>query len=352
MSDVVEELQTLRSDAVAAVAAADGPDALREVEVRYLGRKARLNEILRGVRDLPDELKRVVGPAGNQLRGDLEAAVASRRAVIEAEAEARLLSSDRIDLSLPGRRPPRGAPNPLVETARRIEDAFLALGYMVAEGPEAETDWHNFQALNTPPAHPARSLMDTYYLKGPRGPESALLRTHTSPVQIRVMESQPPPIYVVCPGRVFRRDDTNPTHSPVFHQLEGLAVDEGITFAHLRWTIERFVSAAFGPDRRGRLVPSFYPFTEPSCELQVTCPLCEGDGCSQCASGWLGIGGAGMVDPNVFESCNIDPERFTGFAFGMSLERPPMDRHGINDIRLFSEGDLRFLERFRGMPVV
>jgi phenylalanyl-tRNA synthetase alpha chain len=221
----------------------------------------------------------------------------------------------------------------------------------VAEGPEAEDDWHNFQALNTPPGHPARSLMDTYYLTGPAGPESALLRTHTSPVQIRVMESRRPPFFVVCPGRVFRRDDTNPTHSPVFHQIEGLAVAEGLTFADLKGTLEAFVLGAFGPGRRVRLVPSFYPFTEPSAELQLSCPLCDARGCSQCASGWLGIGGAGMVDPNVFGFVGIDPERYSGFAFGMSIERPAMERFGVQDIRLFLEGDQRFLEQFRGAPL-
>lgn len=351
MTDLLRELEALRDEATAAVERAAGPEELREVEVRYLGRKARLNEILRGLKDLSEDEKRRVGPAGNELRGLLTERIRARGEELERAAEDRLLATDRVDLTLPGRRPRRGAPNPLTETTRRIEDAFLALGYTIAEGPEAETDWHNFQALNTPPAHPARSLMDTYYLAGPGGPESALLRTHTSPVQVRVMESQRPPIYVICPGRVFRRDETNPTHSPVFHQVEGLAVDEGLTFGHLRWTVERFVQAAFGPTRRARLVPSFYPFTEPSAELQVSCPLCDGSGCSQCASGWLGIGGCGMVDPNVFEAVGIDPERHTGFAFGMSLERPAMDRHGIDDIRLFLDGDQRFLDRFRGMPV-
>jgi phenylalanyl-tRNA synthetase alpha chain len=348
---VADELGALRAEATAAIGSAPSEAELRELEVRYLGRKSRLNGILKGIRDLSDDDKRIVGPEGNRLRRDLEALVATKRSELERADEERLLETDRVDLTMPGRRPPRGAPNPLVVVRRRIEDAFISIGYQIAEGPEAETDWNNFEALNTPPGHPARSLMDTYYLEGPRGPESALLRTHTSPVQIRTMETQRPPIYVICPGRTYRRDDSNATHSPVFHQVEGLAVDEGLTLRDLRGAIELFVEAAFGPGRRARLVPSFYPFTEPSAELQVTCPLCDGEGCSQCASGWLGIGGAGMVDPNVFRNVGIDPERYTGFAFGMSIERPTMDRYRIDDIRYLLDGDMRFLEQFRGVPV-
>ena len=346
-----DELRALRSEATAAIEGAPSLDALRDLEVRYLGRKSRLSEILRDLRNLSDADKRIVGPEGNKLRRELEELVASKRADLERASEELLLGTDRLDLTMPGRRPVRGAPNPLVEVRRRIEEAFISIGYRIAEGPEAETDWNNFEALNTPPGHPARSLMDTYYLDGPQGPASALLRTHTSPVQIRTMQTEQPPIYVICPGRTYRRDDFNATHSPVFNQTEGLAVDEGLTWRDLRGAIEHFVTAAFGPGRRARLVPSFYPFTEPSAELQVTCPLCDGAGCAQCASGWLGIGGAGMVDPNVLNNVGIDPERYTGFAFGMSLERPTMDRYGIDDIRYFYEGDLRFLEQFRGVPV-
>jgi phenylalanyl-tRNA synthetase alpha chain len=345
------ELDVLRDEAVAAAAAASTPDELRDVEVRYLGRRSRLTEILRGLRDLPVEERRVVGPAGNQLRQDLEAIVARRREELERADEDRLLATKRLDLTMPGRRPPRGAPNPLRETIRRIEDAFIAIGYRIAEGPEAEDDWHNFQALNQPPHHPARSLMDTYYLESPRGSESVLLRTHTSPVQIRVMETQRPPIYIICPGRVFRRDEGDATHSPVFYQVEGLAVDEDLTFEHLRGTLKVFAEAAFGPKTDVRLVPSFYPFTEPSAELQVTCPICGGIGCAHCAEGWHGVGGCGMVDPNVFEFVGIDPEVYSGFAFGMGIEKIPMSRYAIDDIRQFLEGDQRFLEQFHGIPV-
>ena len=352
MSSTLAELEALGAEARTAVENAPDLDTLRDVEVAYLGRKARLNQILRTLRDLAVEEKRLVGPAGNALRRELEEAITARRAELERTEEERLLVTDRLDLTMAGRVPPRGGPNPISEVMRSLEDVFVGLGYEVAEGPQAEDDWHNFEALNHPPDHPARSLMDTYYLVGPNGPESALLRTHTSPVQIRVMESRKPPIYVVCPGRVFRCDDFNPTHSPVFHQIEGLAVDENLTFADLKGTLQLFAEGAFGPGTQIRLVPSFYPFTEPSVELQVTCVICGGTGCTQCASGWLGIGGAGMVDPNVFGSVGIDPERYTGFAFGMSIERPAMLRYGIPDIRLLFDGDQRLLEQFRGIPEI
>ncbi len=345
------DLDALRTEAIGAVGAASSLDELRDVEVRFLGRKSRLTEILRGIRDLAVEERRVVGPAGNQLRQELEALIAQRREELERADEDRLLVTDALDLTLPGRRPLRGAPNPLRETIRRIEDAFVGIGYEIAEGPEVEDDWHNFVALNHPPDHPARSLMDTYYVDGPRGPESALLRTHTSPVQVRVMESRKPPIYIICPGRVIRRDETDATHSPVFHQVEGLAVDKDLTFQDLRGTLKVFAEAGFGPDTQVRLVPSFYPFTEPSAELQVTCPICGGIGCAHCADGWHGVGGCGMVDPNVFEHVGIDPEIYTGFAFGMGIEKIPMSRYGIDDIRSFLEGDQRFLEQFHGIPV-
>lgn len=351
MSDLSQELARLGAEGVAAVRSASSLKELEDLRVKFVGRGARLNEILRGVRDLPDADKRVVGPAGNRLRAELEQLVEYRRAELERAEEEQLLSTDRLDLTMPGRRPARGAPNPIVEAIRRIEDAFVGLGYEIAEGPEAETDWHNFQALNIPVDHPARSLMDTFYLDGPRGSESALLRTHTSPVQVRVMQTRTPPIYVICPGRAFRRDEADPTHSPVFHQVEGLAVDEGLTFPHLKATLEVFAQAAYGPQTQVRLVPSFYPFTEPSAQLEVTCPVCGGCGCNQCALGWHGVGGCGMVDPNVFDFVGIDSERYTGFAFGMGIEKIPMSRFGIEDIRVFLDGDQRFLEQFHGLPV-
>ncbi len=352
MSDLERELAQLREEATSAISSAPDLAALEDADNRFLGRKqSRLTEILRDLRNLPDDQKRVVGPAGNELRKDLEAHVATKRAELERLAEEQLLATDRVDLTMPGRVPPRGAPNPLREVIRRVEDAFIGIGYEIAEGPEVEDDWHNFEALNHPPDHPARSLMDTYYVEGPHGPESGVLRTHTSPVQIRVMEAKQPPIYVICPGRVYRREDISVTSAAIFHQIEGLAVDEGLTFAHLRGTMEVFAEAAFGPGTNVRLVPSFYPFTEPSAELQVTCPVCHGDGCNHCASGWIGAGGCGVVDPNVLEFVGIDPERYSGFAFGMGVDRIAMSRFGVPDLRLFLSGDLRFLEQFRGLPV-
>jgi phenylalanyl-tRNA synthetase alpha chain len=286
MTDLERELAQLREAAEAAIS--DAPDlaALEDVDTRFLGRKqSRLTEILRGIRDLDDAAKRVVGPAANRLRQELEALVAGKRASLERAAEAELLATDRIDLSMPPRIPSRGAPNPLIEVMRRVEDAFIGIGYSIAEGPEVEDDWHNFEALNHPPDHPARSLMDTYYVEGPNGPESALLRTHTSPVQIRVMEAQSPPIYVICPGRVYRRDAADSTHSPVFHQIEGLAIDRGLTFQHLRGTLEVFAEAAFGPGTGVRLVPSFYPFTEPSAAAWAAA-IARTDGTGWAAAAW------------------------------------------------------------------
>jgi len=346
-----DELRALRAEATAAIDGASSLDELRALEISYLGRKSRLSQILRDLRNLSDADKRIVGPEGNKLRRDLEGLVSRKQSDLERADEERSLATDRLDLTMPGRRPVRGAPNPLVEVRKRIEDAFISIGYQIAEGPEAETDWNNFEALNTPPGHPARSLMDTYYLDGPQGPETALLRTHTSPVQIRTMESRKPPIYVICPGRVYRREDVSVTSGAVFHQVEGLAVDEGLTFRDLRGTIEVFAHAAFGEKTEARLVPSFYPFTEPSCELQVTCPVCGGVGCNHCAEGWIGMGGCGMVDPNVFGFVGIDAERYTGFAFGMGIDRIAMSRFGVTDGRMFLDGDLRFLEQFRGVPV-
>lgn len=351
MSEALAELDRLRHEAIDAIASAASSEALDEVRVRFAGRKARVNEILRGIKDLPDDQKRTVSPAANALRTEIEELVARKLAELERAEEERILGSDRLDLTMPGRRPARGAPNPISEVIRRLSDVFIGLGYEIAEGPEAEDDWHNFQALNTPPDHPARSLMDTYYLTGPRGPEQALLRTHTSPVQIRVMESRKPPIYIVCPGRVYRREQVTATNAAIFHQIEGLAVDEGLTFRHLKGTLQAFAEGAYGAGTEVRLVPSFYPFTEPSAELQVTCPVCGGSGCSHCSGGWHGVGGAGMVDPNVLEFVGIDAERYTGFAFGMGIEKIPMKRYGIDDLRIFLEGDQRFLQQFRGLPV-
>lgn len=320
-------------------------DALEHAEVSLLGRKAPLSGIQRSLGGLSEPDRRLVGGRTNDVREALRAAFRQRRDSLEEERERALLEAERIDVTLPGRVPARGALHPVSIVERHIVSVFIAMGYRVAEGPEVETDWYNFQALNIPPDHPARTMKDTLYLDVPGS--DLLLRTETSAVQVRTMEREKPPVYVVCPGRVFRRDVTDATHSPVFHQIECLAVDEGLSFADLKGTIDEFARAAFGQDVRARLTPGFFPFTEPSAELAVSCFLCGGVGCPVCGNGWIEIGGAGMVDPNVFESVGYDAERYTGFAFGMGLERVALVRFGIPDIRLLFEGDQRFLCQFR-----
>ena len=267
---------------------------------------------------------------------------------MDAIAETALLAADAMDLSLPGRRPRHGSFHPLTIVERELVQVFTSLGFKVAEGPEIEDDWHNFQALNIPPDHPARTMKDSLYVSVPGHPE-LLLRTETSAVQIRTMQSQPPPVYIVAPGRVFRRETPDATHSPVFHQLEGLAVDEGITFADLKGTLEAAVKALFGQDRRVRLGPAFFPFVEPGCEVGVSCFRCDGVGCTVCGSGWIELLGAGMVHPQVLENCGYDSERYTGFAFGMGIDRVALLKYAIPDIRMLFDGDMRFLAQFEGV---
>jgi phenylalanyl-tRNA synthetase alpha chain len=321
--------------------AADDLDALEEVRVRFMGRKAALALLLRSIPELSPEERKVVGRFGNLVKRELETAFASRHEALQAQELVHGLEKDRVDVTLPGRVLPRGHLHLITQTQREIEDIFIGLGYEVAEGPEAETDYYNFEALNHPPDHPARSLHDTFFIT-----DEVLLRTHTSPVQVRVMERQRPPVWIIAPGKAFRRD-SDATHTPMFHQVEGLVVDEGITAADLKGTLEAFAKAMFGADRKVRLRPHYFPFTEPSVEVDVSCMMCEGVGCRLCKrTGWLEILGAGMVDPNVFGFVDYDPERYTGFAFGMGIERIAMLKHGINDLRLFYDNDLRFLRQF------
>ncbi len=295
---------------------------------------------------MPAEERKDAGRAINAVRQVLTAAVEERRSVLEAEDRRRRLESDRLDLSEVVGGVARGHLHLVNQARRELEDVFVGMGYSVAEGPEVETDWHNFEALNMPPAHPARGMWDTLYVKLGQ-PESTLLRTHTSPVQIRVMTSQPPPIYIVAPGRAYRRDTPDARHLPVFHQIEGLVVDRGITFGDMAGTIEAFTTSYFGPTITSRLRPSYFPFTEPSAEFEVTCIFCEGKGCRVCSqSGWIELGGCGMVDPNVFEAVGIDPEEWQGFAFGFGIDRCAMLRHDVDDIRHFISNDIRFLEQF------
>lgn len=335
------DLRAIYEQGVAALEAADDLESLEDARVRFLGRKADLTNLLRSIADLSPEEKKVVGRFGNLVKRELEALHASRYAELEQAELVHGLEKERIDITLPGRALPLGHLHLITQTQREIEDIFIGMGYEVAEGPEVETDYYNFTALNTPEDHPARSLHDTFFVTN-----DVLLRTHTSPVQVRTMEKQRPPVYVIVPGKAYRRDN-DATHTPMFHQVEGLVVDHGITLADLKGTLEQFAKAMFGEERRIRLRPHFFPFTEPSVEVDVSCMMCDGAGCRLCKrTGWLEILGAGMVDPNVFAFVDYDAEEFTGFAFGMGIERIAMLKHGITDLRLFYENDLRFLRQF------
>jgi phenylalanyl-tRNA synthetase alpha chain len=316
---------------------------LDAVERSLTGKRSVLTDVQKAIKELPPEERPMAGQALAAFRTAVTELVEARREVLVA---GRAEVVDRLDLTLPGRGAGRGHLHPITQVQQELEEVFLSLGYEVAEGPEVETDWYNFEALNMPAAHPARSMWDTLYVKLGQ-PEQVLLRTHTSPVQIRVMESQPPPVYTVMPGRCYRRDTLDARHSPVFHQIEGLAVDEGITFGDLAGTIDAFTRAYFGPGHTARLRPSYFPFTEPSAEFEVTCFACDGVGCSVCSkTGWIELGGCGMVDPNVFKAVGYDPEKVTGFAFGFGLERMVMQRYGVEHIKYFFEDDVRFLRQF------
>ncbi len=325
-----------RTDAEQAIAAATDAATLDDARVRHLGRKSDLAQALRGVRD------RESGMLLNGIRTRLEAAVEERREAIESEELERLYAESSFDVTLPGEALPRGRLHLLTQVKREIEDVFLGMGFEVFEGPEVTDTWHNFDALTTDPGHPSRSPTDTFYLS-----DEVLLRTHTSPDQIRLMESRQPPIYAIMPGRCYRRDTPDATHSPTFLQVESLVVDRGITLADLKGTVLQFFRALFGPEREVRMRTSYFPFTEPSVEFDVTCFLCNGQGCSVCKqSGWIEMGGAGWVDPDVFRNVGYDPEVWSGFAFGLGIERIAMLRHGLSDLRLFWENDVRMLEQF------
>ncbi len=320
---------------------AQSSQALEEVRIRYLGKKGLLTQFLRTLSTLPAGERREVGQEANDAKTRIEVTLQERLAALQAEERKKALLSDRPDLTLPGRRPPGGRLHPLSQVLDEIIEIFIGLGFAVAEGPEVESDFYNFEALNLPKEHPAREMQDTFYLS-----DEVLLRTHTSPVQIRTMQAQRPPVRIIAPGRVYRRD-ADITHSPVFHQVEGLAVDSEISMGDLKGTLELFAREMFGSDSRIRFRPSFFPFTEPSAEVDVLCFLCQGTGCRVCKlSGWLEILGSGMVHPDVLRGVGYDPEEVTGFAFGMGVERIAMLKYGIDDIRLFFENDLRFLTQF------
>jgi phenylalanyl-tRNA synthetase alpha chain len=321
------------------VSGAENPEALDALRVKYLGRKGALTQVLRGLKDLDPEARRLMGAAANRAKESLEAALVSALTALK-EAAARA-QAPAIDVTLPGRRGPLGRLHPLTRTMEEICDIFLHLGFEAVTGPEVELDWYNFEALNIPPDHPARDMQDTFYFN-----DKVLLRTHTSPMQIRVMEKRQPPVRIIAPGKVYRRD-SDMTHSPMFHQVEGLLVDRGVTFADLKGVLTAFVHQMFGPEVSLRFRPSYFPFTEPSAEIDIACVICRGEGCRVCKiTGWLEVLGAGMVHPAVFEAVGYNPEEFTGFAFGLGVERIAMLKYGIDDIRLFFDNDLRFLRQF------
>jgi phenylalanyl-tRNA synthetase alpha chain len=351
---MLERIEEIRGEAASAIGATGSSAELEELRVRYLGRKAELTTILRGIAELAPEERGKVGGAANKARKELEALIeAGAERLDAAELDAKLVD-DRVDVTLPGAPPrPVGHAHLIARVTRQIEDVMVGLGYEVAEGPEIEHDYYNFTALNHPEGHPARMLQDTFYVQSH---PDVLLRTHTSPMQIRAMETQPPPIFIVIPGKVYRRD-SDATHSPMFHQMEGLAIAEGLTLADLKGTLLEMCRAIFGAERELRLRPHFFPFTEPSVEVDVSCFQCEGTGtlaggerCNLCkGQGWIEILGAGMVDPNVLgfvAAHGYDPERVQGFAFGLGIERVAMLRHGIPDLRRFFDNDARMLEQF------
>jgi phenylalanyl-tRNA synthetase alpha chain len=344
MSGPLQELDALFSEAAAAIAGAGSASALEPLRVKFLGRKSRLSEIMRSLGSLPADQRGEVGKRANEFKAAVESQLSERSAAFGAEQHAPAL-----DVSLPGAAIPQGRLHPITRTIDEILAVFTPMGFDVVEGPEAELEYYNFDALNIPRDHPSRESFDTFFLASP-SPEPSkgrrLLRSHTSPVQVRVMERRRPPLRIVVPGKVYRPDPLDPSHSFMFHQVEGLMVDEQTSFADLKGVLEAFLKSLFGPKTRTRFRPHFFPFTEPSAEVDIACRSCDGSGCSTCGrKGWLEIMGAGMVHPKVFTAVGYDPARVQGFAFGMGVERIAMLKRGVTDIRLFFENDLRFLGR-------
>lgn len=340
----MSDLEDILSTAQHAVASAGDSSVLDDVRVKYLGKKGELTGLLKGLGKLSPEARPAAGAEINSAKEALQEAISARKADLDNAAIDAQLASETIDVSLPGRNADIGALHPVTQVLRRMEDFFIGVGYQVVEGPEIEDDYHNFEALNLPAHHPARAMHDTFYFN----PE-LLLRTHTSPVQVRVMETTKPPIRIICPGRVYRVDPPDPSHLPMFHQVEGLVVDENVSFADLKGTVVEFLRVFFEKDDlEVRFRPSYFPFTEPSAEVDVQCVHCDGAGCRVCSqTGWLEVMGAGMVHPRVLEYSGIDSEQYTGFAFGMGPDRLAMLRYGVDDLRHYLDNDLRFLKQFR-----
>lgn len=320
----------------------DNLDSLEALRIEFLGKKGRITEVLKEMAKLPAEEKPLIGQAANNLKNRINNMLAEKKAELEKVLADQRLKEETIDVSLPGKKIQIGHKHPLTLVTDQIKDIFIGLGFTIAEGPEIENEYNNFEALNVPKYHPARDLQDTFYIDN-----EYLLRTHTSPVQIRTMAVEKPPIWIIAPGRVYRSDDLDASHSPVFHQVEGLVIDKGISFADLKGTIHSFVTAVFGENTKTRFRPSYFPFTEPSAEVDISCVICEGEGCRLCSStGWLEVMGSGMVHPRVLEMAGIDPAEYSGFAFGMGIDRITMLKYGIDDIRLLFTNDKRFLQQF------
>ena len=335
-----EKLLKIAAEASSAIAAADAD--LEALRIKYLGKKGELTTVLRGMGSLSSDERPVIGQLANDIRKEIEEKIEARRESAAAEALERRISAERIDVTVPGTQTPIGHMHPISLVQRQLEEIFLGMGYEIAEGPEVEYDYYNFQALNIPEDHPARDTQDTFYIT-----DNILLRSQTSPVQIRTMEKKRPPIKIISPGRVYRSDAVDATHSPLFHQVEGLVVDRGVTMGDLKGTLESFAKIMFGENTRIRFRPHHFPFTEPSAEVDVSCFDCGGEGCRLCkGEGWIEILGAGMVHPNVLRECGIDPDVYSGFAFGLGVERIVMLKYHIDDMRHLYENDVRFLHQF------
>lgn len=335
-----EKLSKIRSEALEQIGASDAD--LEQIKIKYLGKKGELTAVLRGMGALSAEERPIIGQLANEVRADIEAAIREKMQAEQAKQLEAKLKAEKLDVTMPGSPAPVGHIHPLTRVQRELEDVFIGMGFSIVEGPEVELDYYNFQALNIPENHPARDTQDTFYIT-----DNILLRSQTSPVQVRTMEVQKPPIRIISPGRVYRSDALDATHSPLFHQLEGLVVDKGITMGDLKGTLEIFAKRVFGEKTKIRFRPHHFPFTEPSAEVDVSCFVCGGKGCRLCkGEGWIEILGAGMVHPFVLSNCGIDPEVYSGFAFGLGIERITMTKYGIDDIRLFYENDERFLEQF------
>lgn len=337
-----EQLKAIREEALSAIGGAAALAEIEELRVKFLGKKGEVSSILKQLGQLSAEERPVVGQLANEVRSDIDGAISEAKKRLEADALNRKLAEETLDITMPGKAKKLGGLHPINTVLNDMIDIFQSMGFDVVDGPEVETDYYNFEALNVPADHPARDMQDTFYLH-----DNLLLRTQTSAAQIRTMKTRKPPIRIVCPGRVFRADEVDATHSPVFHQMEGLVVDKGITMCDLLGVLEQFAHEIYGPDTKVKFRPSFFPFTEPSVEVDVSCSECGGKGCRVCkGTGWIEILGAGMVHPNVLRACDIDPEVYSGFAFGIGLDRLTTTRYKISDIRLLFENDIRFLEQF------